>query len=161
MIEMTTISAAISSLQGAANIAKGLMGLHDTVVIQGKVIELQSAILAAQSSALAAQSEQSSLIERIKELEKQITNLEAWKSEKERYSLVALSPGAHAYVLKKSAQKAEPIHTICANCYQHGHKSILQWEQGGYGSLTFKCHSCKAQFYGYTSQDTYSLPVVD
>jgi len=149
MIEMATISAAIGSLQSAADIAKGMIGLRDTAMIQGKVIELQSAILSAQGGALAAQSEQFTLIEKIRGLEKQIADLEAWNAQKDRYALNEISPGALAYVVKVSAQKGEPAHAICANCYEHGRKSILQWSESAYGTLYFKCSGCDSKFEGH------------
>lgn len=153
MVDVATISGAVSSLQTAAQIAKSLIGLRDTAMIQGKVIELQSAILAAQSSALTAQSEQSTLIERIRELEKKIADLEAWETEKERYALREISPGAIAYLVKASAQGSEPVHAICTNCYQHGRKSILQWFVGGFGTdATFDCPSCKVRVEATTGQ---------
>lgn len=139
MIEIATISAAISSLQSAAEIAKGMIGLRDTAMIQGKVIELQSAILAAQSSALAAQSDQFGLIEKIRALEEDIARVKAWEREKEKYELKELQPRSFAYAVKADAKGTQPAHYICANCYEQGEKRILQ--QRDY--LNLDCPKCK------------------
>lgn len=139
MTDIATISAAIGSLRTAAEIAKGMIGLRDTAIIQGKVIELQSAILAAQSSALAAQSEQFDLINKIRDFEKDIARMKAWDSEKEKYTLKQVQPRSLAYAIKPEAQGSEPAHYICANCYEKGEKRILQQKD----VLHLWCPECK------------------
>lgn len=125
-MEMATISAAISSLQTAAQIAKGMIGLRDAAIIQGKVIELQSAILAAQTGALTAQSEQFSLLDKIRKLEEEVARVKAWEGEKQKYELKEVTPRSFAYVIKADARGTEPSHMICANCFEQGEKRILQ-----------------------------------
>jgi hypothetical protein len=73
-----------------------------------------------------AQSDQFALLERVHELEQQVTDLKAWEKEKQRYELKQLAPGAFCYALKADASGSEPPHRVCAACYQHGKKSILQ-----------------------------------
>jgi hypothetical protein len=156
MPDIAVIGGVLSSLQSAGEIAKSLIGLRDTSMIQGKVIELQSQILAAQTSAMSAQSDQFALVERIRALEKQIADLEAWDTEKKRYSLAELCPGVTAYLVKPEARGSEPIHALCANCYQHGHKSILQWQESPLTGVSFQCHGCKAKMDGY-GDDNFAL----
>jgi hypothetical protein len=139
-MDMATISAAIGSLQTAGEIAKGLIGLRDTAVIQGKVIELQSAILAAQGSALSAQSDQFSLIQKIRDLEEEIARVKAWEAEKEKYELIEVQPRSFAYAIKANAQGTQPKHYICANCYEQGEKRILQ-QRDYIHSICPKCSS--------------------
>jgi hypothetical protein len=103
-----------------------MIGLHDIKIVREKAIELQAQILTAQSSALAAQSDQFALLEKVRSLEQQITDLEAWDREKKRYELKAIDSGSFAYVLKPDASNSEPPHWLCTTCYQNGKKSILQ-----------------------------------
>ena len=145
MVDLMAIAGLVSSLKAATDISKTMVGLRDAAMIQSKVIELQGVILAAQQSALSAQSDQFAMLERVRELEKQIAQLEAWDAEKAHYELRELSPGAFAYVLKASAKTGEPPHWLCAACYQHSHKAILQ-DSGrtpkGRESI-YKCPDCK------------------
>lgn len=104
MPDMALIQGAITSLNAAANIAKGFLQLRSIAEVQGKVIELQSAILAAQSSALAAQSDQATMIQRIGELEKEIARVKAWEETKQRYQLISPWPGAFLYALKEQSK---------------------------------------------------------
>jgi hypothetical protein len=63
------ITAAISGLKSATEMAAVFIKLRDISLVQNKVIELQSAIVATQSNALAAQSENFSLLNEKRTLE--------------------------------------------------------------------------------------------
>ncbi len=159
IMDMGSIAAAVTNLKAAGDIAKGMIQLKTTAEIQSKVIELQSVILAAQSSALAAQSDQFSLLEKSRQLESQITEMEAWKKEAERYELTDYGGGTYAYDLKPGKEQGEPPHCICAACYQKGQKSILQNKGGGKfsGRDKMHCPSCGETFMlgHYQAQDSY------
>jgi hypothetical protein len=97
------------------------------------------------NSAFAAQEERSALLERVRELEKQVADLRVWEAEKQRYQLEQVWSGATAYVLKKEAQGSEPIHWLCTNCYHDGKKSILQKSDRADMSgrqIFWTCNSC-------------------
>jgi hypothetical protein len=124
--------------------AKALKDINDASVRNTAVIELQEKILAAREA-------QSTLLERIGDLEKQVASFETWETEKQRYELKALSHGAFAYALKPSMQGSEPPHQICANCYQHHKISILQKTPENTVRIelgiptTYKCPECKSE----------------
>lgn len=140
------IGAAISGLKTAAEIAGGFVKLRDEAMIQAKVIELQSVILTAQGNALTAQGEQFSLLDAKRELEAKIAELEAWEREKKRYELKDVGNGCFAYVLKLDAAGTEPPHSICANCYQQGRKSILHRFHISIGhAVALQCHACGSE----------------
>lgn len=101
------------------DMAKGLKGINDATVRNGAIVELQEKILAAQE-------QQAALVQRVRDLEKQVTEFEAWDREKERYELTDFGCGTFAYVLKPSMANGETPHRICAHCYQQRRKSILQ-----------------------------------
>ena len=142
MIDAGSISSAIGSLKVAADITKGFLDLKEAAALQGKVIELQGAILSAQSSALTAQSDQMTLLEEIRSLKEKMAKLEAWEAEKERYELKDVGLGSLAFVVKESVRGSEPPHKICATCFQHRKKSILQPYTEGYDRF-LECPECK------------------
>ncbi len=147
MVDIMTFQGVITGLKTAGEIAKGLLHLHSLTEVQTKVIDLQSAILAAQSSALAAQSEQSSMVQRIRDLEEEITRMKAWEETKQRYQLISPWNGCHVYALKESSKGPEPPHWICAQCYEDGRKSILQNAQRHERRIfhTIKCFRCNLE----------------
>jgi hypothetical protein len=120
MVDMTMISGTMSALKAAGEITKLIIASHDANVIRQKAIELQAQIFTAQQNALTAQSDQFTLLERVRELEKQIADLEAWATEKRRYVLQDLEPGVFVYALKPEMADGEPMHQICQTCYQRG-----------------------------------------
>jgi len=136
---------------GLASAAKILQTLKELVGgdARAQVSALYDVILSAQTSALEAHIKQSAMIERIRELEEELTKVRAWETEKQRYKLVAPFTGAMVYALKKSMSDGEPPHYICANCYQDGKRSILQngktKEKEGTGWTTFICTACKSE----------------
>lgn len=144
MVDIAAISGAMTSLKTAHDIAKTMLGLRDASMVREKVIELQGAILAAQSDAFEANSAQTTLLERVRELEKEVADLKAWDAESQRYQLQQVAPGAFAYTVKADAQGAEPPHWICTNCYQHHRKSILQSRGIGATGETFGCPVCNS-----------------
>lgn len=119
----------LSALKTAFDLAKGLKDLDNATTRNAAVIELQEKILAAQQA-------QSTLIESVGELEKEVARLKAWEADKQRYKLTDVGSGVMAYTLKEGMENGEPAHQLCASCYQGGHKSILvsaTWQPG-------RCH---------------------
>lgn len=96
---------------------------------------------------LSAQARYTEAMEQINELKTQLSRFETWEAEKKRYQMKDFGGGTLAYDLKPSEAGDEPSHRICPNCYQDGHKSILQ----NTGISAFKqqmavCHRCKTEF---------------
>jgi hypothetical protein len=141
MVDMTALAGMITSLKAGKDIAEAMVGLRDAEVIRGKVFELQTKMLDAQSFAFAAHDERASLIQKISDLEKELANLKAWETEKQRYDLKDVGRGSLAYVIKESMRGSEPPHQICANCYEQGHKRFLQPRVSGFNREMF-CSDC-------------------
>lgn len=150
MPDITALAAALSSLKAAKDIAEAMIGLRDGAAFQAKLLEFQSKLIDANNAAFAAQDERAALLQRIRDLEEKVASFERWETEKQRYELKDFG-GAFAYTLKPEAQGAEPVHEICAKCYQDGKKSILQIVPGNNSRThlgirpTHRCHSCKSE----------------
>jgi hypothetical protein len=145
MPDMSAIGAVATSLNTAVNIAKAMIELRDWSTAQGKVIELQQAILGAQDSLFAANQERAALVESVSDLEKEVTSLKAWETEKKRYQLEQVFGGAFAYVLKEETRGTEPIHWICTACYESGKKSILQAINTEDRKTVYRCPVCTSK----------------
>lgn len=131
----------MSALKSFKDIAESMVGLRDAQAFQAKRSELQAVVIDAQDSVFALQEERTTLIKRVGELETQVAEIEGWKAEKQRYELKQLSDlGTFAYVLKEEAAGGEPMHRICATCYQRGKKSLLQATTNLKGSR--RIHAC-------------------
>lgn len=129
------ILAGLGAFKAMLDVAKGLKDLNDAAARNAVAIDLQEKILTAQE-------QQSTLIERVRTLEKEMARFEAWDAEKQRYELKKLPPGVHVYSLKAGAANGEPAHDLCANCYQQGKKSILNSDEPNNGITRLHCPSC-------------------
>ncbi|MGO9398295.1 MAG: hypothetical protein ACLP19_10695 [Xanthobacteraceae bacterium] len=137
------VFAGLGALKTAFDIAKGLKDIDDATRRNAAVIELQEKILAAREA-------QSTLLDRVGELEAEVASFETWDTEKQRYELKQLIRGGatFAYTLKPDAQPPETFHCICATCYQRRLKSILQFSRNafvGSSEQILVCPVCKTE----------------
>ena len=142
-MDIGSIAAAATSIRTIADIIKTLSKMKSIPEVQTAIIELRNEIISAQSNALVAQSEQATMIQKISDFEKEITNIKAWEKEKQRYQLVSPWNGCVVYALKEQCKKTEPPHWICTKCYEDGRKSILNQHRKHSAFIEFICPVCK------------------
>jgi hypothetical protein len=137
------IFAGIGAIKTAFDLAKGLKDIDDATRRNAAVIELQKELLAAQEA-------QSTLLERIRELEEKVAGFETWNAEKNRYELKPFGSGV-AYVPKAEAKGSEPEHQLCPNCYARGQKSFLAQVPNNRARMalgkgaTYRCPVCRTE----------------
>jgi hypothetical protein len=106
MDDDSAIAGLIASLRATVEIVKAIRDSDDASLTQTKVPELTREIMSALSSALATQTAHFDLLLSQRELEAEMTKLKAWNTEKYRYELRSVGPGAVACVLKDSMRPA-------------------------------------------------------
>lgn len=147
-MDMGSITAVVGSLKAAGDIVKGLVSLKTTTEVQAKAIELNQIIIDAQHQIFAAHGAQTTLLDRVRELETQITRMNDWATQKLRFKLAAPFTGCMVYALQESMSDGEAPHYLCTACFQKGLPSILQVKQGkdgnGFQSLYY-CPICKSE----------------
>src|SRR5580700_6298786 len=161
MPDISAISAAISALNGAKDIAQSMISLHDRKAFQAKLLEFQGKLIDANNAALAAQDERTALLQRVGDLEKEIARLKTWVTEKQRYQLTDIGDGTFAYAIKESMSGGEPPHYICTNCYEQAKKSILNSTRLPGGGNLLTCASCSTKLiirHGYAPPSYVSSP---
>lgn len=145
MIGISEVSAALSSLKAAKDIIQALSSIKtETAMIEVR-IELQSLIIDAQQGLLTAQESQSAATKRIAELEREVRHLQDWSIERERYQLVNAWKGSVAYMPKPGMEAGQPAHWLCANCFDEGRKSFMQYK-GSVSESLYGCATCKNEF---------------
>ena len=144
-MDLASIGSAVSSLKVAADIARGLINLHTLTEVQSKAIELNGKILDAQHQIFQANTAQTALVERVRELESQITRMKDWDAQKQRYKLAAPFSGCMVYALQKSASEGEPPHYLCASCFQKGDRAILQGKETKTRHSYYFCNACGSE----------------
>lgn len=127
----------IDALGFTAKSVKLLKDMDDKVKRNEAVFDIQTALLNAQQMALDNQQSMAAIIESKSALEKEIAALRAFEAEKARYAMHQTIAGGITYLIKEDARNGEPLHHICANCYEKSVKSILQLN-----NLFLKCGTC-------------------
>jgi spore cortex formation protein SpoVR/YcgB (stage V sporulation) len=125
--------------------AKALKDINDAAIRNAAVIELQEKILIAREA-------QTSLTERISELEKQVADFETWERDKQEYTITSLPSGTIVYQFVSDTPTSKPPHYICAKCYEKRKRSILQPVRKSAASFALqipdqlRCPECKTDF---------------
>jgi hypothetical protein len=146
------IYAGISSFKVMLDIAKGLKDLSDASARYAAVIELQEKIFAAQEA-------QTSLIQKVNDLEKEVVQFKNWDAEKDRYKLTDYGSGTFAFALKPEKANGEPLHRVCANCFNQGRKSLLQFKHMTHDKREcLICQNCGKETFLGTAQKSEHNP---
>jgi hypothetical protein len=150
MNQFVEAATAFKTALDGLKIIKGLRGVAGDKAAEDKVSELQRVILVAQQGTLAAQTSQLDMHQEIGELKEKIVQFETWNSEKARYELRDVNAGhgsVYVWALRAEAAGSEPFHLLCAKCFEHRRRSILQ----GTPELRMRrrvhvCHECKSEY---------------
>jgi hypothetical protein len=141
------IQAAIASTRFLGDIITASKDLRNFNELAAAVSEVNTKLMQATAVALASQEKQAALAERVRELENQITEVENWKTQLQRYTLFEFPTKALAYALKPGMEHGEPMHYLCTSCVDKKQKSTLQPN-----ARSLHCPVCK------TNIDVQSAP---
>lgn len=121
------INAAYQSVKIAIDLIKAKKELSGSTELLTAVSEVQQKLMDANGAALASQEKQAALAEQVHTLQAQLRDVEDWKTEMQRYQLVAF-PDTKALALKLREEMAngEPLHYLCKACADKKQKSTLQ-----------------------------------
>jgi DNA-directed RNA polymerase subunit RPC12/RpoP len=142
MVAVSEVLAAAQALKTVVELVKDLLGAGRAQPTDPKVRQLEAAIIEAESRALAAYPAVAALEERVRDLTEENARMKAWERERDRYQLHELVPGAFVYRVKEEARGAEPVHAVCATCFQQGLKSILQEKDAPGRRRVAACPKC-------------------
>lgn len=157
---LAEITMGLGSLKAAMDLAKGLNAASNQAAINEVKIALQQHILDAQGALSAAQQADFAASARIRDLEEQLVKREHWETESQRYELMAIDRGAFAYMPKAGMENGETSHWLCTNCFENGHKSLLQSRgqvasvPGGRGmQAKWACNACRGEVHVYYARN--------
>lgn len=145
-MEPGSILTALSTISTALGAAKTALEVRDFIAtgaeiakVTQELLNLQQQFLAMNTSQFQLLQEKMTLVERVRELEKERAN-------RESYSLVEVFPGSFVYRINDRPEAAgsgepviaEPSHFVCQPCFDKGHKAVLQRAGSGWS-----CPLCK------------------
>lgn len=118
MVDLSTISAALSSLDIASKFSKHSIEKIKDGAVRVKVEELLNAVIPLQTHIITLQTMNSASITEKENLEKKLKEIEDWNKEASRYELKELASGVYVFGIKITAKSSEPPHYLCTKCYQ-------------------------------------------
>lgn len=122
----TEITSAIQSTKTALELVKAARGLANYSELLTAVTDVQIKLTDAVASELASQEKQAELLERVRELERRLSEFESWDAQMQRYELFAFETKAMAYALKQGMENGQPMHYLCLSCADKRQRSTLQ-----------------------------------
>jgi len=146
-----------ASAKTAYDIAKGISSLHTEVERNQAVSKILEVLLSVQSDALSMKEKYSLLLTEKDDLIKKISEFEKWSEIEHQYELKEIASGIFVYVYKKSEVNREPMHWLCAKCYNEQKKSILQRKVKSMAGAIYICHTCKSEILDHSQ----SAPLQD
>ena len=132
------IVAAVQSAKTLAELVKAANSLSNHSQMLTAVHSVQEKLTDALTAHLASQEKQAALAEEVRELKKQIADVENWETEMQRYSLFQFPTGALAYAVNPGMEQGQPTHYLCTSCVDKRQKTILQPHR-----RYLKCQVCK------------------
>jgi hypothetical protein len=152
---ITEITTLFASTRAAYNIAKGIGSLHVQVERDKAISELLQILLSAQDDSLSMREKYQSLIEEKNNIAKQLMEFKSWDKIVSQYSLTKLQFGSIVYSPNQSHPNPNPLHWLCANCFNSKIKSILQPKEMGHPRPLY-CPVCNSVIHiGLKDHDHY------
>lgn len=144
-------------VQSLSTVVKAIKALTDKARQQGEdselireinaaIIEMQEVVISVTQTAAMVQVNESKLSRRIAELEQEISRLNDWNDEANRYELMNTGDTGQfgykiAYGVKtESTREGEPKHFLCPNCFENRVRSVLQ-NMRVFGLVCNRCSS--------------------
>lgn len=112
---------------------------------KGNSTEAQALALDLFNQILDAKRNQSTLEDRLRQLERELKDRDEFQAQAARYVLTDTGRGAAVYALKPDDTTGEPFHRICPECYRQRQKSILQPDPENHRAFIY-CPACRARF---------------
>lgn len=145
----------MSAIKEALELGEGTTGLitSSAAAIKGvldlvrkpdpDLVEIKSLAGDAIDKVIEAKQAQMAMQDKILELENELKKRDRFQMEAQRYTLTKTDMGGFVYALKPSEAGSEPMHDLCATCFDSEIKSVLQPVDFN----TLECPRCKARVF--------------
>lgn len=122
----------IAGITSAFDLLRGGLRARDDAKVSAATIEISQRLLELGQLTSTAQQEVATLRSSEGELHRRIAELEKRQTERDKYSLHEIRPGAFAYASQQpEAGMDTPQHYLCQPCFDDGLKRVLRFEKAG------------------------------
>lgn len=167
MEPVSTISAALSAARSTLDLAKSAIAARDDAKLAEVLKALNDEIIGAQNTSRdllgqmrAADEQINSLMDRERELHKELTELKTRATERTKYRHHEMSPGV--FVLARNAETldggtVDPAHYLCQPCMDNESKKVVLQREPKSGHQYLHCNACNARY--FTGEITQDAPL--
>jgi len=141
-----------TGIKTTLDIAKTVKDITKDAELKVKTSELYDEIIKVQSGIIEVQAEHSKLQQDNHDLTQKLNSIETWEKEKEKYILKEICEKVFVFERKASEQGEEPIHWLCARCFNQNKKSILQLKLKANNGYHYMCHSCGREICDFSKE---------
>lgn len=145
MAMLSGLTQSVSLYQTAAKTMDEAKIASATHELNAKLMHFGAEVLAMQNQSLQATERERALLREKNDLEDRVRELEKKISERERYELVDVNKGSFAYRLKKSSANGEPVHYVCQGCLDNKSMKVVLQRQPTKMSRDAICPECKTE----------------
>jgi hypothetical protein len=118
---MMEITAALSGIKGAIDIAKVALDARDDSKAKAAINDMTGLLYEANASALAMSNEARKLSADLDSATRELREMKERQRERENYALHEIADGRFVY-----RSQGDPAHYLCQNCFDTGVKSVLR-----------------------------------
>lgn len=141
------ISSASNPIKGAWDTAKELNTMSVDYSVKSKTEELLSKLVSARNASLDLSELLREAKDKIIELKEKLNQNEDFSRDKCNYEMYQPVSGTTVYKLKEFNALEQPLHYLCAKCYQAHVKSILQYKDSRGPFDIMACHTCTSEYF--------------
>lgn len=141
------ITQAVSAYRAAAQTLDDAKIAAATNELQVQLTHLGAEVIAMQNQSLQATERERALLREKNDLEDRIRELEKKVSERERYELVDVHKGAFAYRLKATSADGEPGHYVCQGCLDNKAMKVVLQRQPVTMNKDAICPQCRTEYW--------------
>lgn len=157
-MDLSFITAASTALSIARDIGKAAVGIRDFNECAAAIAQINEQLLKAQDSLFAHNTELFTLQQQVFTTREELREAKEALAENGKYALLEIAP--HVFVLRSRAdltphlggtenpQDLEPPHYVCQPCLHIRRQRAVLVRSVFYGTETFTCPECKAEFTG-------------
>ncbi|WP_454871753.1 hypothetical protein [Paraburkholderia xenovorans] len=163
MMDIASISAAVSSTKAAFELAKLAISARDDVklaeakqLLNERIVDIQMAALQLQEKMSSMRDEIEALKNEKREVSAKVAHLQQRLDQRAQYALEEIHNGAFALAYIEPDDGGDPAHYVCQPCMDNAAKKVVLQRQQKSGRVNLVCHECNA---AYFTGETYSMNV--
>jgi len=144
-VDATSLVLISKGIGAARALADAVLKTRDTVKYGPVIAQMNEQLINVQGGLVTHNAEMMELQQKYYAVCEELRELRRAAAERDRYSLIEITPRVFVYRVKPDCLNGEPLHHLCQPCFDKGTKSVLQ-ESNFWGTVYLECSICKTKY---------------